>query len=453
MDIVISIVAFLFLSGLIITIHEGGHFLVGKLCGMKILEFSIGFGRKIYSKKVGKDNMLFTLRLLPLGGFVKPLDQGSVTEEEWNNLSIAEKKRSFAQSAKWKKFLMVAGGPLSNFILAFVIYTLALSVVGVKVSPPIISEVISSSQLATKGLKEGDKILLVNGKKVDYLSDAFPIFVNNLIKGDKVSFTTQNNTYVVDYSNVDLKDMATADIGKKIGFYFAGTSGNVIIKKIEEDSVAKSVGLQKNDEVLQVNKETMHDINKVIRRIQENPNNPIQLTIKRNGKVQEITITPREKIENGQKLGKIGVTFDIGKNTDAIIVKYGFLDGMSRSLEKVKDASYTTIISVKKMVMGQLSPKAISGPIALADYSGKSAQRGLYYYLMMIASISIAIGVSNLLPIPTLDGAHLIQYTIETIIRRDVPKKIMDCLQYIGVGVLVSIFSFSLINDLTKYLV
>lgn len=452
MDIIISILAFLFLIGLVVSIHEGGHFLIARLCGMKVLEFSLGFGKKIYETTLGADKTKFTLRMLPLGGFVKTLDEGNLTEEEWKALSEEEKSRSFNRAPKWKKFAMVAGGPLANFILAFVVYIIALSFVGNKVTPAIISEIVPTGVFAESQLKANDKIIEINGKKVNYLSEVFPVFINTMIAGGKVDFNTEDNKYHIDFAKVDLNDMSNVNLGKTMGFYFTGLTGDILIKEVSAKSVADEAGLKAGDILKAINNEEMDDMNKLIRRIQENAGKEIVLTVLRNEKLITLNLIPVEKLDGKQKVGKIGVTFDMINNSNNEVMKYSIAESVPQSINKVVSASYTTLISFKKLITGELSAKAISGPIAIADYSGKSAQKGLYFYLMMIASISIAIGVFNLLPIPMLDGGHLAQYIIEMVIRKDLPIKVIQYFQYIGFGILASVFSFSILNDLTKYL-
>lgn len=453
MDIVIAILAFLFLVGLIITIHEGGHFLVGKWSGMKMLEFSIGFGNKLYETTFGKDKTKFTLRMIPLGGYVKPLDESAVTKEEWAALSEEDKNRSFSRTPKWKKFAMVAAGPLANFILAFLMYFLAMSFIGTKVSPATIGEVNAQGVFATSTLKEGDVITKINGDSINHMGEVYPILINSMIKGDKVSFDTSKGSYEIDFSSIDLKNFSTQDPGKMMGFYFTGTTGDVLVNKVLEDGPADKSGLRKGDIITKINGESINDTNKTVRRIQANANKNTVFTVKRQSEVLDIKIIPEANLNKGIAVGKIGASFDVINENNTMTYKYGVVAGMVTSFNRVIDASYTTLISIKKLVTGQISPKAISGPIAIADYSGKSAQRGIYYYVLMIASISIAIGVFNLLPVPTLDGGHLAQYTIEALTGREIPQKILNYFQYAGFGLLIGVSVFSLLNDIFKYII
>lgn len=448
-----TIFAFLLLVGVIITIHEGGHFLVGRLVGMRILEFSIGFGPKIYEGEFGKegDRFKFTLRLFPLGGFVKPLDKSAVTPEEWESMPMELKSRSFPFIPRWKKFLMVAGGPASNFILAFVIYLFCFGMVGSKGVDTSISEIVPHSVAAEAGVKSGDLVLSIDGHETHIMAEAFPKLVNKLLNGEKVNLETTSGKYVLDYSKADLQKMNPNDIGNLMGFYFTGSKGEVKFINVDENDVAFKAGIKEGDVLISVNDEKINDINTVIRRIANNYEKSIKMTVLRDGSLLDINVIPRVAYENGAKIGKIGIKIFVKEPTNLKTVNYGFGKALSSSIEKTIDNTVTTLISIKNLVTGKLSMKSLSGPMSIADVSGKTWERGWESYLLTMASISIAIGVFNLLPIPALDGGHLVQFMIEFIIRRDIPEKILYKLQYAGLFVLLSIFVIAFINDITKY--
>lgn len=448
-----TIFAFLLLVGVIITIHEGGHFLVGRLVGMRILEFSIGFGPKVYEGEFGKpgDRFKFTLRLLPLGGFVKPLDKSAVTEEQWQNLTIEEKSRSYPMIARWKKFLMVAGGPACNFILAFLIYLVCSVFVGSQGVDTSIAEVIPQSVADKAGLKAGDKVLAINGKNVVLLSEVFPKMVNKLLNGEIVELTTSSGKHVINYKEVDLKKMNPNDIGEPMGFYFAGSKGPIDLLEVTPGDVADKAGLKAGDQIIGVNRKPVSDINTLTRIIIKSPNKPIQINLLRGADEVDFKLIPRMITEDGYQIGKIGIRSTVKKPTNLEKVHYNLGVGIQTSLEKTVDNTITTLVSIKNLVTGKLSVKSLSGPMSIADVSGKTFEKGWETYLLTMASISIAIGVFNLLPIPALDGGHLLQFTIEYIIRRDIPEKILYNVQYGGLFVLLSIFVIAFINDLTKY--
>ena len=448
-----TVFAFLLLVGVIITIHEGGHFLIGRLVGMKILEFSIGFGPKIYEGDFGKDGnkFKFTLRLLPLGGFVKPLDKSAVTKEEWDNLSPEDLSRSYPMISRWKKVLMVAGGPFSNFLLAFLIYVACSMFVGSEGVDTSIAEVIPQSIADEAGLKVGDYILSIDGKKTEILPEAFPKMVNKILNAEKMKVETTSGTYTLDYSSANLEKLNPNDIGAVMGFYFSGTKGESKINEVNENDIADKAGVKKGDVMLGVNNIKYDNINSILRVINKNPNKELVLNLSRDGKDINIAVTPKAIKENGYIIGRIGIKTNIPHPTNLKKLNYTFLTTVISSAEKTFDNSLTTLISIKNLVIGKLGMKALSGPMSIADISGKTFEKGWESYLLTMASISIAIGVFNLLPIPALDGGHLLQFTIEYIIRREIPEKILHNIQYGGLFILMSIFFVSFVNDITKY--
>lgn len=448
-----TIFAFLLLVGVIITIHEGGHFLVGRLVGMRIIEFSIGFGPKIYEGTFGKekDRFKFTLRLFPLGGFVKPLDKSTVTPEEWENMVPEQKLRSYPFTPRWKKFLMVAGGPTANFILAFIIYLFCFGIVGSEGVDTSISEVVPHSVAEVAGVKAGDLVLSLNGKEVNLLAEVFPKMVNKLLNGETVVMETTSGTHTIQYKDIDLTKMNPNDIGGAMGFYFSGSKGITTLSEVTEGDIAQKAGVKKGDVLIGVNGEMPEDINSLIRRIGNNPHKEIELNLLRGTEKVNIKMTPRSVTENGFEVGRVGIKASVEKPLNLKQVHYGLGTAIVSSAEKTVDNTITTLISIKNLVIGKLSIKSLSGPMSIAEVSGKTFEKGWETYLITMASISIAIGVFNLLPIPALDGGHLLQFTIEYIIRRDIPEKILYNVQYCGLFLLMGIFSIAFINDITKY--
>lgn len=449
MEILFTILAFFVLIGIIITIHEGGHFLVGRWCGIKMLEFSLGFGPKIFQRHIGKDKTLFTLRLLPLGGFVKPFDQSAVTPEQWEQST--EKHRTFTQSARWKKILMVAGGPLSNFVLAFVVYFIAMAFIGTKGVEPVIAEVLPQSVFAKAGIHEGEKIEQINHNKVRLLADAYPMLVNGLVQGQIMHIKTDQHETLLDFRGMDLKNIAQ-DPNKLLGVYFTGNQGDVIVKETIDNSPAKASGVMSGDKIVAIDGKSLKSIERIVSYIAENAGHNLTLTVLRNGKEVTLHVTPRLEDVNKNKVGRIGVVFELKNAPDLKTVRYPLGEALWNSTHRVWDSTYTSLVSIKKLITGQLSTKALSGPLAIADYSGKSAQHGLFQYMMMIAAISIAVGVFNLLPVPVLDGGHLAQYAIEWVIGKEIHPKIIHYVQVGGFGIIMGVFALSMFNDLMHYI-
>lgn len=453
MEILFTIAAFLILVGIVVTIHEGGHFITAVLCRIKVLEFSIGFGPKIFSKNLNikGDQVLFTLRALPLGGFVKPLDQSALTAEEWEKMPEEEKSRSFANAKKWKKALMVFGGPFSNFVLAFILFLIAFSFVGTKGLPATVGEIVPNSPFVSSGLKIGDVIEKIDNKKITFSNDAHAYIANAAINGDKINIlTSDQRNHIVDLSTVNLKELDD-DISALTGLYFQGKIGTVVVDEIIPNSGAQKADLKAGDKIIALEGQEIKDLNKFMRRIKYFEKENITLTIERDGQLIEKTVIPEKTVQkNGKTTNIIGIMWEV-PSSNLTTVHLGFTESAVQSFERVASSTWTTLVSIKKLVTAELSSKALSGPLSIADYSGKSAKHGLYTYLIMMAAISIAVGVFNLLPIPMLDGGHLLQYFIESIRNKDFTMSQQENFQYIGIATMTGIFVFAIINDINKY--
>lgn len=452
MDLLFTILAFLVLIGIIVAVHEGGHFLTAIWCNIKVVEFSIGFGPKIFEKhiKIKNDNVLFTLRMLPLGGFVKPLDQQGMTTAEWEKVSSEDKKRTFKDAPRYKKSIMVFGGPFSNFILAFVVYLFASTIVGNQGLPPTISEISKESVFQSSGIQIGDTIKSIDSKNVYFSNEAQTHIINAAFSGNKITIDTeQGNTHNIDFSNFKMYDVDESIIDK-IGLEFQGRKGEVRINQIMPNSAAEKVGLQVGDIILSLDSKKVDELEQIFKTVKTSPKETFELTIKRGESIQNLSISPTIHTENGKNSRLMGVILEV-PNTNLKKVHLSFLEGIEHSFYKLYTSTWTTIISIKKLIFGEISTKAIAGPISIADYSGKSAKTSFYTYLLMIASISIAVGVFNLLPIPMLDGGHLTQYFIESIMKRDFSPKQIERFQYFGIVTMTSFFLFAIVNDINRY--
>jgi len=452
MEILYTIFAFLLLIGIVVTIHEAGHFFTAISSGMKIVEFSVGFGPKIIQRKIGKDQVLFTLRALPLGGYVKPLDESLMSKEEWAVLPEIEKKRSFMNSPRWKKAAMVAGGPASNFVLAFILFFIAFTVVGSQGLPPIVGEIIQDSPFGKSGIVKGDVIKEINGKTVNFSSDTNGLIINAAIGGEVIDVVTERNSkHTINFKDLNLHKLKD-DLGLLTGVYFQGQTGSIAFKKIFDDGSAAQAGFKVGDILVSINGMEINDLNKALRVFRQNPGKTMDVTYIRDGVTATKKIEVIPTFESGFTVGKIGVEIESKGENKFKTVHFGLFEGLSNSANYVATSTWMNLVSIKKLITGELSVKTLSGPLSIADYSGKSAKKGLYTYLIMMATISIAVGVFNLLPIPMLDGGHLLQYGIEGIIRKDFTVKQLAFMNYIGYLSMISFFIFAFVNDINKYL-
>ncbi len=448
MDLLITIFAFLLMIGIVVTIHEAGHYFMSVWNNIRVVEFSIGFGPKIFSKKMGKDQTQFTLRAFPFGGFVAPLEEKS-HPELWSTLSEQEKKRSFSNSLKWQKFLMVAGGPVSNFVLAFVIYLILMLSVGTTGFKPILAEITSNSLFAKTDLKENDEISAINNKEVKFSSTAYNEMVSSLVKKEDITIETTNGKKVtVKTDNVDLSNI-TSDFNPIIGMYFKSFPGAVKILKVSEDKPAMKAGIKEGDIIDKVNGKEVKEMGILQREIQNSIDKPVVLEIVRDEKKFDISVLPYIDTEGNKKVGKIGVAFE--QNMKQLYrLDYSFVEAFNEAIYKVQHVTITTLEVMKKIITGEMSTKNISGPLTMAEYSGKSMQMGFERYMLLIAGISISVGILNLLPIPVLDGGHLLQYSIEAIRRRDFTSYQILIFQKIGMSMIIFMMFIGLFNDITR---
>ncbi len=448
MDLLITIFSFLLMIGIVVTIHEAGHYFMSLWNNIRVVEFSIGFGPKILSKTIGKDKTKFTLRAFPFGGFVAPLDEKS-HPQLWEELDEKERKRSFSNALKWQKFLMVAGGPLANFVLAFFIYFMLMLSVGTTGFKPILSEITANSIFFKSDLKENDEIVAVNNKEVKFSSSAYNEMVAALIKKEDIMIETSNGKKVtVATKDIDLSKI-NSDFNPILGLYFKSFPGAVKILKVAEDKPAIKAGIQEGDLIDKVNGKEVKEMGILLREIQNSPEQAVTLEILRNEKIFNVSVIPYAENEGGKKVGKIGVTFE--QNMKQMYVQdHSFVEAFNEAIYKVKHGTVTTFEVLAKIVTGEMSTKNISGPLTMAEYSGKSMQMGFERYMLLIAAISISVGVLNLLPIPVLDGGHLTQYIIEFVRRKDFTMSQVMVFQKIGMSMIIFMMFIGLFNDLTR---
>lgn len=450
-NFLIMIFDFIILIGIIVFFHEGGHFLFFRLMDVKILEFSLGFGPKIYQKKIGKDQTLLTIRILPLGGYVKPLEKNNITDKQFQQLSLNDQKRIFENLQRWKKMAIVFAGPLFNFILSFLVFIIMFFIVGESGFAPKISYVYPNSPFYQSGIQKGDTIESINHQKVFFENEAYLLLIKNLLNHQSVMIETQNHhTYHINLQKVNLNHQ----VDKNMGFEFEGPEGKIVVEKIHKNSVAFQNKILPKDVIVAFNHQKINDLNLLIHFLRnDNHQKSITLTIDRNQQTKDISLIPAIKYEDGKKIGYIGLDLKVVKPINQKIEKkYSFVQSIAIAREKLVDYTKITLISLKDLLVGKISMNNLSGPVSMIKYSAQSAHSGLFTYLNMLAVISISIGIFNLLPIPLLDGGHLLQYIIESIRQRDFSLLEMRISQTIGLLSIMLIFSISMINDLLKWI-
>jgi regulator of sigma E protease len=452
----ITLIAFIVTIGILVTIHEYGHFQVARWCGVKVLRFSIGFGKPLLIKTFGKDKTEFVLAAIPLGGFVKMLDENELkTEENPVNYSQTDLNRAFNRQSVWKRIAIVSAGPIANLLLAIILYWL-LFLLGVTGTRPIIGDVAKDSLAAQASMTTGEVIQKINGEPVNSWQEARWILLEQSLESKSVeieAISQNNELFQHTLSFVGIDNDSEIDVLKKLGLQEYRPSIAAIIGDVLADSASEQAGFKADDKILSVDGITMNDWEQVVNVIKTSPNKKLWFEIERAKKTVRIAVTPEKVEENGESVGRMGAVVKLDqKELDKLMVEFNYspLVSLQKAATKTWDTSVFSLKMLGKMLIGQVSLKSISGPVTIADYAGKSANMGLKTFLNFLALVSISIGVLNLLPIPVLDGGHLMYYMVEIFKGSPVSVNIMLAGQKIGFAVLGLLMTLAIFNDFNR---
>lgn len=440
---------FLIAITLLIAFHEYGHFIVARLCKVKVTRFSVGFGKIIWSR-VDKKGTQFALSILPIGGYVKMLD------ERIEPVSTEDLPYAFNRKPVWQRCCIILAGPIFNFIFAIVAYWL-MFVVGVTHLAPIIGNVESGSIAAKAGLTSQQRIIAVNQTPTHSWSDFSILLVKQI--GDKtqlpVTVKTTENTKKTVYLNLSNwhYDASNALLLDSLGLSPAEPKVPAIIGAIEPNSPAAYAGLSKGETVIAVNNHPIENWQQLTYQIKPKAGQRILLTVKKNNNISNVAINvASHTLASGKSIGHIGIQSVIIPWPDSMKAteRYSVLAAFPQAVLKTYHNSMTTILLLGKMVIGKVSFKGISGPIGIAQSAGFSASMGFAYYLSFLALVSISLAVLNLLPIPMLDGGQFIFCLVEAAIRRPIPDKVQEVCIKVGILVLLSVMLLAVYNDIMR---
>ena len=446
MSILHTILWFLVAIGILVVIHEFGHYLAARWAGVKVLRFSVGFGKPLFSRRFGRDQTEWTLSALPFGGYVKMLDEreGAVSE--------ADLPRAFNRATVWRRIGIVAAGPAANFLLAIAFYWVLL-MQGLPALKPIIGEPPADTPAARAGLVAGDEIVRVNGIETPTFTDLRLTLLRAGVAGDPLHFDLGDGRQVriapvpLDTDNLE------QDTLRPLGIVRFDPDMAPVVGKILPEGAAARDGLREGDRLVSVNGQPVARWQDWVEVVRAHAARPMQLEILRDGRTLPLSITPDSVDEAGQRVGKIGAGPRIDESVLAPLmteVRYGPLDALWRGAAKTWDMSVFTLEMMGRMVLGQVSWKNLSGPLTIADYAGQSATLGWISFVSFLALVSVSLGVLNLLPIPLLDGGHLMYYVAEVLTGRPVSERIMETGARIGMMLLLLLMSFALFNDLQR---
>jgi regulator of sigma E protease len=451
-----TLIAFIVTIGLLVTIHEFGHFQVARWCGVKVLRFSIGFGKPLWSKKLGNDKTEFVIAAIPLGGYVKMLDENELKAEE-NPVTYSEYElgHAFNRQSVWKRIAIVLAGPVANLLLAIVLYW-GLFMLGVTGMRPIIGVVEENSLAALASLKSGEVIQKVAGNPVSTWQEARWALLEESLESKSVEIEATNNSnellqHTLSFEGID--NDAEIDVLKKIGLDPFKPNIPAVIGEVLPDSAAEKAGFKPSDKILRIDGVEMGDWEQVVNNIKDNPSKSLQFELMRAQKIVRITATPEPVEEGGETIGRMGAGLKLTQtelNKFLITLNYSPLLSLQKAVVKTWDTSVFSLKMLGKMLTGKVSLKGISGPVTIATYAGESANLGLKAFLGFLALVSISIGVLNLLPIPVLDGGHLMYYIVEIFKGSPVSERTMLAGQKLGFGLLGLLMTIALFNDFNR---
>ncbi|MFK7816350.1 MAG: RIP metalloprotease RseP [Gammaproteobacteria bacterium] len=451
MQFVTYILAFIAAIGIIVTVHEFGHYWVAKKLGVKVLRFSVGFGKPLFSRSSGADNTEYVLASIPLGGYVKMLD------EREGDVSASEVHRAFNRQNVWKRFAIVSAGPIFNFIFAVFAYWVTF-VAGVDGIRPTIGAIESESIAAVAQIEPKDTFTHVEGYAVKTWQQTTIQMLNGALKNGSVSATLSREDESQKTVILDLNDtkqlLAEGNLLEKIGitpwrYQYQAKFGEI------KSGVAKDAGIRNGDKVISVDGKEVSTWVELVKYIQQRAEMPISMQLERVGEPLVVEVTPSADKVDGQIVGRIGAYpyIDEGQlEAQKIVVRYGPIESLGKGAAKTWEVSVLTLKLLWKLVVGEASLKNISGPVTIAEYAGVSAAIGFSAFVGALAIISISIGILNLLPIPVLDGGHLFYYMIEMIKGSPVSEKFEAAGQRLGIVMLAGLMSLAFYNDIHRLL-
>ncbi|TAH46995.1 MAG: RIP metalloprotease RseP [Betaproteobacteria bacterium] len=451
MNLLDYLIPFAIALGLLILVHELGHYLVARWCGVKVLRFSIGFGKPLLVHRAGRDGTEWALAAFPLGGYVKMLD------EREGEVPRAELHRAFNRQSVWRRFAIVAAGPLANFLLAIVLYW-GMFVVGTDELRPRVALTDTPAIAAAAGMRDGDLVVAVDDEPVRSWQELRWILLKHAVDNRRVvlhvrTFEDVDAFRVLDLTGIDLDDGGT-DLIARIGLRPWRPHIPAVIGRLVEGGAAQRAGLAVGDEVRAIDGEAIAGWAQLVERVRHAAGRELRLDVLRAGAPLSLRVMPDTETESGMKIGRIGVGVaePIGADGQAMFaeVRYGVLEGMTKAVRQTWETSVLSLQMIGRMLLGEISWKNLSGPVTIADYAGQTAQLGIVHYLKFVAMISISLGVLNLLPIPVLDGGHLLYYVVEIIKGGPIPERVMEIGQQIGLALLVMLMAFAFYNDINR---
>ena len=441
--------AFIVALGILVVFHELGHYLAARLCDVKVLRFSVGFGRSLWSRKLGRDGTEWSIGAFPLGGYVKMLD------EREGQVAAAELPRAFNRQPVARRAFIVAAGPVANLLLAIGLYWV-IFVHGVEELRPILAAPPAATAAAAAGIPERGIVRAINDVPVRSWQDVRWEVMRRALDRERIRIgvmadgTTRD--FEIDGGAIDLADV-DSDPLRPLGLLLHRPALPAVVGEVVPASAAEIAGLSTGDAVLAIDGQPVADWNALARVTRGAPGKALRLEVRRDGRNLELIATPAAANEGGATVGRLGIRVredDALHASRFLTVRYGPFAALGKAVTQTWDTSVLSLRMIGRMLIGEVSWKNISGPVTIADYAGQSARLGLTQYLRFLALISISLGVLNLLPIPVLDGGHLMYYLVEVIKGRPLSERVMEYGQQVGLALLALLMAFAFYNDINR---
>ncbi|WP_175703712.1 RIP metalloprotease RseP [Burkholderia ambifaria] len=458
MNVLVELIAFAVAIGVLVVVHEYGHYRVARWCGVKVLRFSIGFGQPVarwVSRRTGTE---WTLSALPLGGYVKMLDE----REPGADIKPEELAQAFNRQSVFKRIAIVAAGPIANFLLAIVLFSVVFAS-GVTEPAAVLAPPAAGTVAARAGFDGNETIVSIRDVHAGDAqgSEAVPVRSWSDLRWKLLAAAFDHREIVLGARDggastfdfrVDLRNVPESalddDFMTHLGFETGG--GTLSVASVQPGSAAERAGLKAGDKLLALDGKPIGGASRFIDAVKHHAGQPVDLRVERGGATQTVSIVPQAQRddETGQQVGRIGAALSM--HTPSVDVRYGPIESLRLGAHRTWDIAVYSLKMFGRMITGNASLKNLSGPVTIADYAGKSARLGPSAFLSFLALVSISLGVLNLLPIPVLDGGHLLYYLVEAATGKAVSERWQLILQRAGLICIVALSAIALFNDLAR---
>jgi regulator of sigma E protease len=446
----LSLAALAVLLGVLIVVHEYGHYLVARLCGVKVLRFSIGFGRVIWRRQWGRDGTEWAISAFPLGGYVKMLD------EREGEVAPAEAHRAFNRQSVGRRSLIVAAGPVANLLLAIVLYW-GVFMLGSNELLPILGTPPAGTPAATAAIANGEQVRSVDGQPVATWGNLRWLLLRTAVDHDSAELEVINERNEITFRRLALAAAREqgweGDALGRLGITFYRPQAPAIIGEVVKGDPAERAGLLPGDRVLALDGQPVANwYEDLVPQIRAAVDRSLHIEFERGGQVRAVDVMPEVALEQGQRVGKIGIGVAQRETPRELrtVVRYSFLEAGRKAVSETWEQAAFSLTMMGRMFTGEVSWKNLSGPVTIGSLAGQTAKLGPDYYIRFMAFVSISLGILNLLPIPVLDGGHLMYHALEVVRRKPLSERALEITQQVGLSILLVLMAFAFFNDFNR---